>query len=88
MSTIVRRRFVFTIVFLLNMFLVFAGSSGAVPFGTMLLIVVMWFGISAPLTSIGFYFGSKHGVSSSSSCTLVVNADCREDLAYQPPGQG
>ncbi|KAK7692784.1 hypothetical protein QCA50_004417 [Cerrena zonata] len=52
---------VFAIVFLLDVFLVTAGSSGAVPFGTMLLIVVLWFGISAPLSAIGSYFGSKHG---------------------------
>ncbi|EIN11685.1 endosomal P24A protein [Punctularia strigosozonata HHB-11173 SS5] len=52
---------VFAIVFLLNLFLIIAGSSGAVPFGTMFLIVVLWFGISAPLSAIGAYFGSKHG---------------------------
>ncbi|KZV77095.1 endosomal P24A protein [Peniophora sp. CONT] len=53
--------FVFAIVFLLNLFLITAGSSGAVPFGTMLLIVLLWFGISAPLSWIGAYFGAKHG---------------------------
>ncbi|KAF9465037.1 Nonaspanin TM9SF [Collybia nuda] len=53
--------FVFIIVFLLNLCLLVAGSSGAVPFGTMLLIVVLWFGISAPLSAIGSYFGSKQG---------------------------
>ncbi|KAJ7703158.1 Nonaspanin [Mycena rosella] len=52
---------IFSVVFLLNLFLLGAGSSGAVPFGTMLLIVVMWFGISAPLSAVGAYFGSKHG---------------------------
>jgi transmembrane 9 superfamily protein 2/4 len=30
--------------------------------GTMLLIIVLWFGISAPLSAIGSYFGAKHGV--------------------------
>lgn len=30
--------------------------------GTMALIVLLWFGISAPLSAIGSYFGSKHGV--------------------------
>jgi hypothetical protein len=30
--------------------------------GTMLLIVVLWFGISAPLSAIGAYFGTKQGV--------------------------
>jgi len=52
---------IFSVVFLLNLFLLGAGSSGAVPFGTMLLIVLMWFGISAPLSAVGAYFGSKHG---------------------------
>ncbi|KAI0789132.1 Nonaspanin TM9SF [Abortiporus biennis] len=52
---------VFGIVFLLDLFLITAGSSGAVPFGTMALIVVLWFGISAPLSAIGSYYGSKHG---------------------------
>lgn len=53
--------FVFMIVFCLNFFLLVAGSSGAVPFGTMLLIVLLWFGISAPLSGFGSYLGSKHG---------------------------
>ncbi|KAF8235984.1 hypothetical protein L208DRAFT_1422169 [Tricholoma matsutake] len=52
---------VFIIIFLLNLCLIIADSSGAVPFGTMLLIVVMWFGISAPLSAIGAYFGTKQG---------------------------
>ncbi|KAF9012356.1 hypothetical protein BDQ17DRAFT_1343744 [Cyathus striatus] len=52
---------IFIIIFLLNLFLLTAGSSGAVPFGTMVLIVVLWFGISAPLSAVGGYFGSKHG---------------------------
>ncbi|KAF8633306.1 hypothetical protein AX17_004480 [Amanita inopinata Kibby_2008] len=53
--------FIFMVVFILNVFLLIAGSSGAVPFGTMALIVVLWFGISAPLSAIGSYYGSKHG---------------------------
>ncbi|KAG8953524.1 hypothetical protein FRC04_002366 [Tulasnella sp. 424] len=53
--------FVFVVVFLLDLFLVFAGSSGAVPFGTMLIIVILWFGINAPLTVIGFFVGARHG---------------------------
>jgi len=53
---------IFAIVFLLNLFLITAGSSGAVPFGTLLLIVFLWFGISAPLSAVGSYFGAKHGV--------------------------
>jgi transmembrane 9 superfamily protein 2/4 len=29
----------------------------------MLLIIILWFGISAPLSAVGAYFGWKHGVS-------------------------
>ncbi|TFK75400.1 endosomal P24A protein [Pluteus cervinus] len=52
---------VFAFVFLLNLFLIMADSSGAVPFGTMLIIVILWYGISAPLSAIGAYYGGKHG---------------------------
>ncbi|TCD69794.1 hypothetical protein EIP91_006107 [Steccherinum ochraceum] len=53
--------FVFAMVFFLDLFLLTAGSSGAVPFGTFLFVVVLWFGISAPLSAVGSFFGSKHG---------------------------
>lgn len=53
--------FVFAVVFILNTILVFKESSGAVPFGTMLVIVLLWFAISVPLTSVGAWFGGKHG---------------------------
>ncbi|EJU04248.1 endosomal P24A protein [Dacryopinax primogenitus] len=53
--------FVFAVVFFLNLFLIGTGSSGAVPFGTMLAIVLLWFVISAPLTAVGVFFGLKHG---------------------------
>lgn len=43
--------------------------------GTMILIVVLWFGISAPLSAIGAYFGSKHGV-----CPSIVHAIAATDL--------
>jgi transmembrane 9 superfamily protein 2/4 len=52
---------IFAVVFLLNLFLIAARSSGAVPFGTLLLIVLLWFGISAPLSAIGAYFGTRRG---------------------------
>ncbi|CAE6513797.1 unnamed protein product [Rhizoctonia solani] len=53
--------FVFAVMFLLNLFLIGADSSGAVPLGTMLAIVALWFVISAPLSAIGSFFGKKHG---------------------------
>ncbi|KLO19440.1 Nonaspanin [Schizopora paradoxa] len=72
---------VFMIVFLLNFFLLTAGSSGAVPFGTMLFIVVLWYGISAPLSSVGTYYGSRHGAISN---PVRVNPIPRQI----PPGPG
>lgn len=50
---------VFGVFILLNFFLVFAGSSGAVPFGTMLAIVAIWFAISVPLSLLGSFLGFK-----------------------------
>ncbi|KAF9410192.1 hypothetical protein BGZ94_001728 [Podila epigama] len=41
----------------LNFFLVGANSSGAVPFGTMLGLVALWFLVSTPLTVVGAYMG-------------------------------
>jgi len=43
----------------LNLFIWGKRSSGAVPFTTMLAILLMWFGISFPLVFIGFYFGYR-----------------------------
>merc|ERR1719215_740359 len=35
------------------------GSSDAVPFTTMIVLLVLWFGISTPLVFLGAYFGYK-----------------------------
>ncbi|KAH7914111.1 hypothetical protein BJ138DRAFT_1144427 [Hygrophoropsis aurantiaca] len=61
MTATVLPTLVFIVIFTLNFFLLIAGSSGAVPFSTMLLIVVLWFGISAPLSAVGSYIGSRQG---------------------------
>ncbi|KAG9038037.1 hypothetical protein FRB95_002965 [Tulasnella sp. JGI-2019a] len=53
--------FIFAVVFLLNLFLIHGDSSGAVPFGTIVLIVLLWYGISAPLTIVGSFYGTRHG---------------------------
>ncbi|CAF4602394.1 unnamed protein product [Rotaria sp. Silwood1] len=50
---------VFSIGFFLNFFIWGKRSSGAVPFTTMLSILVMWLGISFPLVCFGFYFGYR-----------------------------
>lgn len=45
----------------LNFFLVASGAAGAVPFGTMLAIIIMWFLISLPLALIGSIMASRKG---------------------------
>eukprot|EP01103_Thecamoeba_quadrilineata_P002694 TRINITY_DN125_c0_g2_i1.p1 TRINITY_DN125_c0_g2~~TRINITY_DN125_c0_g2_i1.p1 ORF type:complete len:634 (+),score=100.62 TRINITY_DN125_c0_g2_i1:18-1919(+) len=49
----------FGIFFVLNIILAFKGSTGAVPFGTLVALVALWFGISVPLVFLGSYFGYK-----------------------------
>jgi transmembrane 9 superfamily protein 2/4 len=50
---------VFSTFFLLNLFLWAKGSSGAVPFTTMLVIVGIWFLISVPLSFAGSWVGFR-----------------------------
>ncbi|EST08484.1 Nonaspanin (TM9SF) [Kalmanozyma brasiliensis GHG001] len=52
---------VFSMVLMLNFFLIFSGSSGAVPFGTLLALVSLWFLINVPLTVIGATLGVRSG---------------------------
>ncbi|RKP36945.1 Nonaspanin [Dimargaris cristalligena] len=50
---------VFAIVFCLNLFLIGSHSSGAVPGGTLVAVIGLWFLVSAPLTFAGAYFGLR-----------------------------
>ncbi|OOG00370.1 hypothetical protein ASPCADRAFT_202235 [Aspergillus carbonarius ITEM 5010] len=50
---------IFGVFFLLNLFVWAKGSSGAVPFGTMLALVLIWFVISVPLSVAGSWLGFK-----------------------------
>lgn len=45
--------------FVLNFFIWDKQSSGAVPFSTMISLLLLWFGISVPLTYLGYYFGYR-----------------------------
>jgi transmembrane 9 superfamily protein 2/4 len=50
---------VFLCFFIINFFVWGAGSTAAVPFGTMFALLALWFGISVPLVFAGSYFGFK-----------------------------
>lgn len=49
----------FGIFFALNVVLWAKGSSGAVPFSSMFLLLLLWFGISMPLVFTGSFFGYR-----------------------------
>ncbi|KAJ5651666.1 hypothetical protein N7507_009092 [Penicillium longicatenatum] len=51
--------FIFCTFFLLNLFVWAKGSSGAVPFSTMLALVLIWFVISVPLSVAGSWVGFR-----------------------------
>uniref|UniRef100_A0A674N5X6 Transmembrane 9 superfamily member n=1 Tax=Takifugu rubripes TaxID=31033 RepID=A0A674N5X6_TAKRU len=53
---------VFADFFLMNLILWVEGSSAAIPFGTLVAILALWFGISVPLTFVGAYFGFKKAI--------------------------
>jgi transmembrane 9 superfamily protein 2/4 len=50
---------VFGVFFLMNLFVWGRGASGAVPFTTMLVVVIIWFVISVPLSLAGSWIGFK-----------------------------
>merc|ERR1719389_481581 len=50
---------VFIIFFVLNLLIWGQKSSGAVPFTTLLALLVLWFGISVPLVFLGAYVGYR-----------------------------
>ncbi|CAJ1335546.1 unnamed protein product [Effrenium voratum] len=54
---------IFSVFFVLNLFIWGQKSSGAVPFSYMFAILVLWFGISVPLVFLGSYFGFRREVS-------------------------
>lgn len=51
--------FLFSIFFMLNALIWGEKSSGAVPFGTMFVLVLLWFGISVPLVFLGSFLGYR-----------------------------
>lgn len=64
---------VFCVFFLLNLFVWAKGSSGAVPFTTMLVMVLIWFVISVPLSVAGSWIGFKQRVSFALACLLSTD---------------
>ena len=57
----------------MNLILWVEGSSAAIPFGTLVAILALWFGISVPLTFLGAYFGFKKPVSLAAISEIIIH---------------
>lgn len=76
---------VFAIFFVLNLLIWGQKSSGAVPFMTMFVLLVMWFGISVPLVFVGSYVGAQMEVIELPVGTSQVKRRIPEQPWYMQP---
>eukprot|EP00306_Pavlova_sp_CCMP459_P009976 CAMPEP_0185185618 /NCGR_PEP_ID=MMETSP1140-20130426/3440_1 /TAXON_ID=298111 /ORGANISM="Pavlova sp., Strain CCMP459" /LENGTH=640 /DNA_ID=CAMNT_0027751819 /DNA_START=19 /DNA_END=1941 /DNA_ORIENTATION=- len=76
---------VFVIFFVLNFFIWGEASSGAVPFGTLVALLLLWFGISTPLVFIGSYFGYQRKPADFPVRTNQIPRQVPEQVWYMQP---
>ncbi|KAK4404301.1 Transmembrane 9 superfamily member 9 [Sesamum angolense] len=75
----------FAIFFVLNALIWGEESSGAVPFGTMIVLVLLWFGISVPLVFVGSYVGFKKPAIEAPVKTNKIPRQIPEQAWYMNP---
>jgi transmembrane 9 superfamily protein 2/4 len=76
---------IFAIFLFLNLVLAYERSSGAVPFGTLVALIALWFGISVPLVFFGSYFGFKKTVEPFPVRTNQIPRQIPEQVWYMRP---
>ena len=75
----------FAVFFVLNALIWGQGSSGAVPFGTMFVLVFLWFGISVPLVFVGGYVGFRKPAIEDPVKTNKIARQIPEQAWYKKP---
>ncbi|XP_074269402.1 transmembrane 9 superfamily member 7-like [Silene latifolia] len=75
----------FSLFFVLNALIWGEKSSGAVPFGTMLALMLLWFGISVPLVFVGSYLGFKKAPIEDPVKTNKIPRQIPEQAWYMTP---
>jgi len=75
----------FGVFFFLNFFIWGQKSSGAVPFGTMISLVALWFCISVPLVFFGSYFAYKKPVIEHPVRTNQIPREVPPQIWYMSP---
>jgi len=76
---------IFVIFFILNCVIWGQHSSGAVPFGTLVALVALWFGISVPLVFFGSYFAYKKPAPEHPVRTNHIPRQIPEQVWYMSP---
>jgi len=76
---------IFAIFFVLNLVIWGQKSSGAVPFGTLVSLIALWFGISVPLVFLGSYFANKKPIGDNPVKTNQIPRQIPEQLWYMHP---
>jgi len=76
---------VFCIFFFLNFFIWGKHSSGAVPFGTMVSLIALWFCISVPLVFFGSYFAYKKPPYDAPVRTNQIPREIPQQVWYMSP---
>uniref|UniRef100_A0A7I4CMX8 Transmembrane 9 superfamily member n=1 Tax=Physcomitrium patens TaxID=3218 RepID=A0A7I4CMX8_PHYPA len=76
---------IFVIFFILNALIWGQKSSGAIPFGTMFVLMFLWFGISLPLVFVGSYFGYKKPAVDDPVRTNKIPRQIPEQAWYMSP---
>jgi len=76
---------IFLVFFVLNMVIWGQKSSGAVPFGTLVALVALWFGISVPLCFFGSYFAYKKPIPDNPVRTNQIPRQIPEQVWYMSP---
>ncbi|KAI5673116.1 hypothetical protein M9H77_13480 [Catharanthus roseus] len=76
---------IFAAFFILNALIWGQKSSGAVPFGTMFALVLLWFGISVPLVFVGSYIGFKRPAMEDPVKTNKIPRQIPEQAWYMHP---
>jgi len=78
----------FCIFFIMNLILWGEHSSAAIPFSTMVVILLLWFGITTPLTFLGAFYGYKKRAIEHPVRTNTIPRTIPEQIFYTKPLPG
>jgi transmembrane 9 superfamily protein 2/4 len=76
---------VFGVFFVLDLVIWGQKSSGAVPFGTLVALCFLWFGVSVPLVFVGSYYGFKQAAPEDPVRTNKIPRQIPEQPWYMHP---